>query len=298
MFRLRRAAVLAAVLATAASGLSVSPAAAADPAAPCDPALAPGLAWTAPSFLAWGREARVGANVDDPAQGPTYADGSVKLAVDAGSAKAAASPVDSDLEFVVKAPARGAAVNGSATWTLVDDTGTVSCTQSAAVSVPLGDGKTLRFAPHLQKNGVVWAAAGAGDCHDIALQPVSLTVQQGAVTRRLSAPDQCNPAGGKRVSTRDWQLALAGGRFELRALTAHSSLKTRLRYALRVGTRRVASGSLSLVRIYRADRLIIVSDLAFQSVCVHGPYPMKWYGSTVGCKIPGAMSVHLTLARC
>src|SRR3954451_4168447 len=120
MFRLRRAVVLAALTALAASGLSVTPAAAADAAAaPCDPALAPGLTWTAPSFLAWGRDARVGANVDDPAEGPTYADGSVKLGVDAGSAKAASSPVDSDMEFVLTAPARGAEVNGSATWTLV-----------------------------------------------------------------------------------------------------------------------------------------------------------------------------------
>ena len=55
--------------ATAVSGLSASPAAAADPLAACDPALAPGLTWSAPSFLAWGREARVGANVADPATG-------------------------------------------------------------------------------------------------------------------------------------------------------------------------------------------------------------------------------------
>jgi hypothetical protein len=296
MFRLRRPAILAAVVAIAACAVSLSPAGATDTAAACDPALAPGLSWTAPSFLAWGRDARVGANVDDPAVGPTYADGSVRLGVDAGSAKPVASPVDSDLEFVVTAPAHGAALNGSATWTLVDETGTVSCTQSTGVSVPLGDGKLLRYAARVQKNGVDWVAPDAGDCHDVALQPVSLTVQQGGVTRRLSAPDQCNPSGSKRVSTRDWQLSLAGGHFELRALTAHSSLKTRLRYALRVGTRRVASGSLSLVRIYRADRLIVVSDQAFQSVCVHGPYPMKWYGSTIGCKIPGAMSVYLRLS--
>ena len=42
-------------------------------------------------------------------------------------------------------------------------------------------------------------------------------------------------------------------------------------------------------------RLIVVSDPAFQSICVHGIYPMKWYGATVGCKIPGAMSVRLKL---
>ena len=69
-----------------------------------------------------------------------------------------------------------------------------------------------------------------------------------------------------------------------------------MRYALRVGSRRVASGSLSLVRIYRPDRLIVVSDPAFQSICVHGRYPPKWYGATVGCKIPGLFRVHVSLA--
>ncbi len=299
MIRLRRAVVTAAVLVTAVSGLAASPAAAADAAveavAACDPALAPGLAWSAPSFLAWGREGRVGANVGDPAEGPIYADGSIALAVDAGSATAASNPVDSDLEFVLKAPARGAAVTGSATWSLVDETGTMRCGQVEAVSVPLGAGKTLRYSPKLLKNGVSWSASGAGDCHDIALEPISLTVQQGGVTRSLTATDQCNPAGTKRVSTADWELALKSGRFELRALTTRSSLKTRLRYAVRVGPRRVASGTLSLVRTYRPVRLIVVSDPAFQSICVHGIYPMRWYGATVGCKIPGAMSVRLKL---
>jgi hypothetical protein len=98
------------------------------------------------------------------------------------------------------------------------------------------------------------------------------------------------------VATGDWQLVLANGRFELRALTAHSSLKARLRYALRVGPRRVASGSLALTRVYRPVRLIVVADPAFQDFCVHGIYPMKWYGATIGCKIPGAMSVRLRLA--
>ena len=103
MIRLRSAALTAAVLVTAVSGLAASPAAAADEAvAACDPALAPGLTWSAPSFLAWGREARVGANVDDPVEGPIYADGSIALAVDAGSATASSSPVDSDLEFVAQ----------------------------------------------------------------------------------------------------------------------------------------------------------------------------------------------------
>ena len=61
MFRLRTA-VLAFALATALSGLSVSPAAAADQLAACDATTPAGLAWSAPSFLAWGRTARVGAN--------------------------------------------------------------------------------------------------------------------------------------------------------------------------------------------------------------------------------------------
>ena len=99
---------------------------------------------------------------------------------------------------------------------------------------------------------------------------------------------------GRSASRRkDWELVLKNGTFAVRALTTHSSLKTRLRYAVRVGSRRVASGSLSLVRIYRPDRLIVVADAAFQSICVHGSYPMKWYGATVGCKVPGAMSVKL-----
>ena len=147
------------------------------------------------------------------------------------------------------------------------------------MSVPLGFGKTLRFKPKLLKDGIAWVAAGAGDCHEIALQAISVTVQQGAVKRQLNAADQCNPAGSKRVSTPDWELVLADGQFALHALKPHSSLKTRMRYALRVGPRRVASGSLSLVRTYRPERLIVVSDQAFQSVCVHGRYQPKWYGS-------------------
>jgi hypothetical protein len=296
MFHLRNAALVAVVLATAASGLAASPAVAADQLAACDPALAPGLKWSAPSFLAWGRQARVGANVVDPGDGPGYADGSVALGVDAGSASSASDPVDHDLEFVVKAPASGSALNGSASWTLVDATGTARCAQSAALGVPLGIGKALRFAARKRANGIAWTALGAGDCHAVALQPISLTVQQGAVWRRVSAADQCNPAGTARAATRDWELVLTRGRFELHARTAHSSLKARLRYALRVGARRVASGSLSLVRTYRPVRLIVIANPAFQDFCVHGIYPMKWYGATIGCKIPGAMSVRLKLA--
>src|SRR5260370_1258140 len=101
MLRLRRAAALAAVLALGASALSASPAVAADPIAACDAATAPGLQWTAPSFLAWGRQARIGANVTDPGSGPGYEDGSVALRADAGRAGEAASPLDHDIEFVL-----------------------------------------------------------------------------------------------------------------------------------------------------------------------------------------------------
>lgn len=295
MTRLRLAA-LAVVVAVAATGLSVSPAAAADQLAACDAAAAPALVWGAPSFLAWGRQERIGANVANAGDGPGYVDGSVALKVDAGSAGQANDPVDRDLEFVLHAPDRGATMNASASWTLTDATGTVRCAQSTALSVPLGIGKTLRYQPKLQGKGLAWVPVGAGDCHDIAVQGISLTVSQGSVTRRLNAADQCNPAGSARVATRDWELVLSGGQFQLHALRAHSSLRTRLRYALRVGPRRVASGSLSLVRTYRPERLIVVANSAFQSTCVHGPYPMKWYGATVGCKVPGAFSIHLSLA--
>lgn len=294
MIRLRAAVAVAAVLATA--GFSASPAAAADQVAACDAGAAAGLDWSTPSFLAWGRSARIGANVADPGEGPGYQDGSVAMNVDAGSASAASDPIDHDLEFVVKAPKSGSVLHADAAWTQVDQTETVRCGQAAALSVPLGFGKAMRFTPKPQKNGVAWAAAGGGGCDDIALQPISLTVQQGGVKRVLNAADQCNPAGHKRVATRDWELVLADGRFELHALKARSSLKTRMRYALRVGSRRVASGSLSLVRTYRPDRLIVVSNQAFQSICVHGPYPTKWYGSTVGCKVPGLFRVHVALA--
>jgi hypothetical protein len=295
MFRLRSAAAASVVLATALSGFSASPAAAADQLAACDAATAPGLQWSAPSFLAWGREARIGANVTDPGAGPGYDDGSVALTVDAGSAAEANNPLDHDLEFVLKAPAHGSTANAAATWTMVDETNTVRCAQTAALSVPLGFGKSLRYRPKAQgTGGITWAPVGAGDCHDIALQAISLTVSQGSLTRRLNAADQCRPAGHKRVATRDWELVLTGGQFHLRALRAHSSLKTRMRFALRVGSRRVASGSVSLTRTFRPARLIIVSNPAFQTVCV-GHYAPKWYGSEVGCMIPGLFSLHLAL---
>lgn len=295
MTRLRLAA-LATVVAVAATGLSVSPAAAADQLAACDATAAPALAWSTPSFLAWGRQERIGANVANAGDGPGYVDGSVALKVDAGSASQANDPVDHDLEFVLQAPDHGATLNAGASWTLTDATGTVRCAQSTALSVPLGIGKTLRYRPKMQGNGIAWIPVAAGDCHDIAMQGISLTVAQGSVTRRLNAADQCNPAGTARVASRDWELVLSGGQFHLHALRALSSVRTRLRYALRVGPRRVASGSVSLVRNYRPGRLIVVANHAFQSVCVHGPYQVRWYGATVGCKVPAAFSVHLALA--
>jgi hypothetical protein len=295
MIHLRRAA-LTAVLATAACGLAASPASSADPLAPCDATAAPGLQWSAPSFLAWGREARIGANVADPGAGPGYDDGSVALSVDAGSASEAADPVAADVEFVLKAPSRGAVANAAATWAMIDEAGTARCAQSTALSVPLGSGKELRFhARAVGGSGITWVPVGAGDCHDVALEPISLTVSQGGATRRLGAPDECHPAGDRRIATPDWELTLAGGQFHLRALKPHSSLKTRLRYALRVGSRRVSSGSLSLVRAFRPARLIIVSDPAFQSQCV-GHFAPQWFGAQVGCKIPGSFSLRLALA--
>ena len=75
---------------------------------PPRPATPPGLQWSAPSFLAWGRAARIGANATDPGAGPGYDDGTVALSVDAGSALRGRRPVDHDFEFVLKAPANGA----------------------------------------------------------------------------------------------------------------------------------------------------------------------------------------------
>jgi hypothetical protein len=295
MFHLRSAAAIAAVLATAISGLAASPAAAADPLAACDATIAPGLQWSAPSFLAWGREARIGANVTDPGEGPGYDDGSVALSVDAGTAGETSDPVDHDFEFALKAPAHGATANAAATWTMVDEADTVRCAQTAALSVPLGFGKTLGYRPMAQgTGGIAWVPIAAGDCHDIAMQAISLTVSQGAVKRSLSADDQCHPAGHKSVATPDWELTLADGQFHLRPLRAHSSLKTRMRFALRVGSRRVASGSVSLVRTFRPARLIVVANADFQGVCV-GRLQIKWYGTDVGCKTPAVFSLHLAL---
>jgi hypothetical protein len=296
MLRLCSAIALAAVLATGAAGISASPAAA-DQLAACDATTAPGLQWSAPSFVAWGRTARIGANVTDPGDGPGYNDGSAALSVDAGSASEADDPLDHDLEFVLKAPANRANVNAAATWGMVDDTGAVLCAQTAALSVPLGIGKTLTYRAKARSTGVTWLPVGAGDCHDIALQNVSLTVSQGSVSRRLSAADQCNPAGHRRAATADWELVLSDGRFHLNALKPHSSLKVRMRYALRVGPRRVSSGSLSLVRSYKPDRLILLlgTKPGFLEYCVHGRYGVHWFGNNVGCRIPGSFKIHLAL---
>jgi hypothetical protein len=295
MLRLRSAAALAAILASSAACLSPSPAAAADQLATCDATTAPGLQWSAPSFLAWGRSARVGANATDPGDGPGYNDGTLALSVDAGSAHATSDPVDHDFEYLLEAPARGTTVNAAATWSMIDDTGTVQCAQTAALSIPLGIGKTLAYRAKAHGAGVSWVPIGAGDCHDIAAQGISLTVSQGGVTRRLSAADQCKPAGRQRVATADWELVMANGQFHLNALKPHSSLKVRMRYALRVGPRRVSSGSLSLSRAYRPDRLILMPEKGFLDYCVHGFYGVHWFGNKVGCRIPGAFNIHVAL---
>jgi hypothetical protein len=292
MFRRRtQVAACVAVLALAGALVTVSPAAAADPIAACDPAVAPALDWSAPSFVAWGRQVRVGANIADGVDGPLYEDGSAKLVLDAGSARASSDPVDSDLEFAVSAPVQGATMNATAMWTLLDDATGARCSQSASFSIALGVGKTLRYRAGRVTNGIAWTAINPGDCHDIAQEPMSLTVQQGSVKRRLSVPDECGPVGGRRVSTPDWTLALAGGHFELRAVSAHSSIKARMRYALRVGQRRVASGSLSLVRIYRPARVIVAGTPAFFNECVHGSY--QFVGN--GCVVPGLFRLSLAL---
>jgi hypothetical protein len=296
MMRLRTGFIAMVALAAIGSGLSASVAAAADPVA-CDPVAAPGLTWTAPSVLAWGRSERIGADIADAAGGISYATGSAAVSLDAGSAKAAPDAVDHDLEFVVAAPAHGAALHADTTWTQTDAGGTATCVQSAALTIPLGAGRILRFAPKaLSDGGIAWTAQGAGDCHDVALQAVSLTVQQGGSTRRVGAADQCDPAGTRHAATRNWQLVLKHGSFELHALPAHSSLTTRLRFALRVGQRRVAAGWVSLVRTYQPGRQIVVADPSFQDVCVHGIYPVHWIGGTIGCDVPSVASVTLKIA--
>jgi hypothetical protein len=295
MFPLPRVSLSVALPVAALCALSPVSASAAEGAGACDPALAPGLTWSAPPFFAWGRTGRIGANIAEAGAGSSYRDGSVALVVTPGSATASGAAVDSDLAFTAQAPARGTAMTGTATWVLADDaTGTV-CSQTAALGVPLGAGKTLSFRPTLRKNSVSWAAEGAGDCQDIAVRPLTLTVPQGAVTRRLRVADQGAPAADRRAGTADWQIAVVGGRFQLHVLKAQSSVRTRLRYALRVGSRRVSTGALSVVRTFRPGRTIVVADPAFQDICVHGIYRVQWIGATVGCKVPAELSMRLKL---
>ena len=292
MIRLRSVTVLAALIAAAASVVSASPAAAADAAAACDPALPAGLTWSAPSSVAWGREVRVGANVLDALEGPSYEEDSVAFGVDAGKIRPASDPIAHDFEFEVKAPASGAALAASATWLMTDDTDSTRCAQSVALSIPTDAGDVLRYSARRSNSGITWSPVGAGNCHDVAIEPVSLTVQQGGVTRRLTAPDQCDPSGAKHASTRDWKLSIGDGTFRLTALTAHSSLRTRMRYVVRVGSRRVASGSLALVRTYVPDKRITWPNPAFFSVCIHG-MPHKMIAN--GCIVAGSLKLHLTL---
>jgi len=49
------------------------------------------------------------------------------------------------------------------------------------------------------------------------------------------------------------------------------------------------------VRHYKPGRLIDVSNVDFQPMCVHGRYQPKWYGNTVGCKIPAVFSIRIAL---
>jgi hypothetical protein len=298
MIRLRSVTVLVAVLATAASGVAAWPAAAADQAAACDPALPAGLTWSVPSALAWGREARIGANVLDTVGGAAYQDDSVVVGVDGGKVHAAPDPVDHDLEFVVRAPASGTTVAAGATWLLTDDTASTHCAQSAALSIPIDSGKILRYSAARKHNDITWTPVGAGNCHDAAIDAISLTLRQGGMTRHLTAPDQCHPSGNQHVSTRDWELSVGDGAFRLTPLKAHSSLRARMRYVLRVGSRRVASGSLELVRRYRPSKLIRYGhDASFWDVCIHGVHQrMISTATTMGCIVAGSLTVRLTFA--
>jgi hypothetical protein len=292
-----RSALAAIVLATVVAGLPATSATAADTVAACDPATAPGLTWGTPAFLAWGRSERVGADVAGAAAGATYSDGSAALSVDSGSVAVAPDPVAHDLEFALSAPTSGSSLHASASWSEVDAGGSALCTQTATLTVPTGRGETLRFTPKaLPDGGIAWIGKGAGDCHDIALLAISLTVQQGRVARHLSAPDECAPLGTRHAGTANWRIAVTGGHFELHALPVHSSLTAKLRYALRVGSRRVAAGSISLTRSYQPTQQILETNPAFGNVCVHSAYPMHRIGSLIGCDVPGVMSATLKLS--
>ena len=207
MLRLRSALALAAVLATGAAGITASPAVAADQLAACDATTAPALQWSAPSFVAWGRQARIGANVTDPGDGPGYNDGSAKLSVDAGSAGEANDPLNHDFESVPKAPALAASVNAAATWGMVDDTGAVLCGQTAALSVPLGIGKTLDlqgdgFEPRPPHAAFGWSRFSTLHSESVRTSPRPSGLQRRVGLRvqlRLDAPSTRQPVAGHRV---------------------------------------------------------------------------------------------------
>ena len=59
---------------------------------------------------------------------------------------------------------------------------------------------------------------------------------------------------------------------------------------------RIASGSLVLVRRYKAPQQIMVANPAFLDTCIHGIYPAHLIGNNLGCDVPGVMSVSLKLA--
>ena len=102
------------------------------------------------------------------------------------------------------------------------------------------------------------------------------------------------------MGTRDWDLSIGGGAFHLASLKPHSSLHARMRYVLRVGSRRVASGSLALVRDYRPVRTIKFHDRDFYPICIHGMGPklLKVITTATGtaCVVEGSFKVRLTLA--
>ena len=164
-------------------------------------------------------------------------------------------------------------MNAGATWTLTDATGTVRCAQSAALSVPLGIGKTLRYRPRLRAR----ASRGFPSAPAIATtsraghQPDGLA---GSVTRRLDAADQCNPAGPQACGhAPTGSSSSSGGQFQLNALGR--TPRSRRGCATRYGSGRGASPRARSRSCATTGpmRLIVVSDLAFQSICVHGRYP-------------------------
>ncbi len=71
-----------------------------------------------------------------------------------------------------------------------------------------------------------------------------------------------------------------------------------MRYTVRVGSRRVASGSLALVRKYRPDRVIKWHDPGFWPICIHGALPHKTINNAtmIACIVNGSLKVRITLA--